>query len=78
MDGDPHILEQSLTARERALQEKIVRLEKKLEGYQSQIGNTSYVQMTSDNQMEHCLIFLVYSVNASVNSTCAHPPPPGH
>ncbi|KAL9963475.1 hypothetical protein ACROYT_G026986 [Oculina patagonica] len=37
MDGDPHVLEQSLSARERALQGKIVRLEKKLEGYQSQI-----------------------------------------
>ena len=40
MDGQQHISEHSLSERERALQEKTVRLEKKLEGYQSQIGNT--------------------------------------
>jgi len=40
MDNDPNVSEPSLSVRERALQEKIVRLEKKLEGYQSQIGNT--------------------------------------
>ena len=40
MDGQHQISEHSLSEKERALQEKIVRLEKKLEGYQSQIGNT--------------------------------------
>ncbi|KAJ7392583.1 hypothetical protein OS493_010232 [Desmophyllum pertusum] len=33
MDEDHNIAEHSLSARERALQEKIVRLERKLEGY---------------------------------------------
>ena len=36
----PNFSEPPLTARERALQEKIIRLEKRLEGFQSQIGNT--------------------------------------
>ena len=40
MNNGPKISEPSVSARERALQEKIIRLEKKLEGYQSQIGNT--------------------------------------
>ena len=40
MDDDPDFTRPSVTARERALQEKIIRLEKKLEGYHTQIGNT--------------------------------------
>ncbi len=40
MDGEHDSSEDSLSARERALREKIARLEKKLEGCQSQIGNT--------------------------------------
>ena len=40
MDDDPDFSEPSVTARERALEEKIIRLEKRLEGYQAQIGNT--------------------------------------
>jgi len=41
MADDPNFSEPPLTARERALQEKIIRLEKRLEGYQSQIGTLS-------------------------------------
>ena len=40
MDDDPDFTEPSVTARERALQEKIIRLEKRLEGYLTEIGNT--------------------------------------
>lgn len=38
MDGDPNIFTSSSTEKERALQEKIVRLEKELEDKKSQIG----------------------------------------
>ena len=46
MDEDHNIAEHSLSARERALQEKIVRLERKLEGYESEIGNTRRARRT--------------------------------
>lgn len=52
MDDDPDFTEPSVTTRERALQEKIIRLQKKLEGYQTQIGNT--LKCTHDVSNKTC------------------------
>lgn len=40
MDDDPDISEPFITARERAPQGEVIRLEERLEGHQTKIGNT--------------------------------------